>query len=130
MGKSLLVGKLIYNALISDTEVSKAVGTKVFPIVAESDTQFPFIVYSKTNAYTVNSTKDGYLGDDISFTVTVLSDKYFESCEIAQNVKDLFENCMLSNDDLAIYNIRLTGVSESFNQDCFTQELNFECNAE
>lgn len=130
MGKSLLVGKLIYNALISDTEVSTAVGTKVFPLVAENDTQFPFIVYSKTNAYATTITKDGCLGDAITFSITIVSDKYFESCEIAQEVRDLFENCIISNTDLKIYNIRMTSVTESYNSDAFTQELQFECEAE
>ena len=130
MGKSILIGKLIYNALISDTEISNAVGTKVFPLVAENDTQFPFIVYSKTNAYAVTLTKDGCLGDAVTFSITVVSDKYFESCEIAQNVRDLFENCIISNNDLKIYNIRMTSITESYNADAFTQELQFECNAD
>lgn len=130
MGKSLLVGKLIYNALISDADVSTAVGTNVFPLVAENNTQFPFIVYSKTNAYATIATKDGYLEDTITFSITVVSDKYFESCDIAQDVRDLFENCIISNSDLKIYNIRMTSVTESYNSDAFTQELQFECNAE
>ena len=130
MGKSLLIGKLIYSALTTDTNISAAVGTRVFPIVAENDTQFPFIVYSRTNAYPQTGTKDGYDGDFISFQISILSDTYMQGCEIADKVRDLFENCIISNSEWKIYNIRMTSANESFDSDTYLQELYFECNAE
>lgn len=130
MTNSLLVGKLIYATIQNSEEVKSKVGDKVYPIVAPADTTFPFIVYTRANAYPSTHTKDGWFGDNASFQITIVSDKYFDSAEIANDVRDLFENCRISNNDLCIDNIRMTSASEAFSEDTFTQTLYFECDAQ
>lgn len=129
MSHTLLIGKLIYASLQSNENITDKVGAKVYPIVAPESTTFPFIVYTRSNAYAANVTKDGWLNDNASFQITVVSDKYDESCEIADEVRDTFENCKISNDDLSIENIRMTSVSEAFSEDTYTQTLYFDCEA-
>lgn len=128
---TLSVGKLIYSALITsaaaDPVLKDSLSNKVYPIAAPADTTFPFIVYSRTNTYSTNQTKDGWLGDECSFTVTVVSDKYDESVEIAEFVRTLLENCILYNSSLKIQNIHLTSSNEMFNEDEYIQNLYFEC---
>lgn len=129
MANSILIGKLIYSVLSQSSDVSTSVGQRIFPIVAPSDTDYPFIVYTRSNAYPQNGTKDGWDGDSISFQVTVATSTYFEGAELANKVRDLFENCVISGTDLTIENIRMTSCTELFNEDTYIQNLYFECEA-
>ncbi len=130
MVNSLLIGKLIYNNLSDISEVTDRVGGNIYPIVAPDQTTFPFIVYTRTNAYVNITTKDGYMGDVVTFQISVASDTYIESCEIANEVRNGFENCQISSEDLLLYNIRMTNCSETFSDDTYIQTLYFECTAE
>lgn len=131
---TLSVGKLIYGALTtaaaSDSTLKDSLSTKVYPIAAPADTTFPFVVYSRTNTYSTDHTKDGWLGDRCSFTITVVSDKYDESVDIAEFVRRLLENCILYNTSLKIENIHLTSSNEMFNEDEYIQNLYFECESQ
>lgn len=124
---TIKVGKLIYACITQDTNLSKTLGTNVFPLAAPADTTFPFVVYTRNNAYSSNHTKDGWLTDDASFQITVVSDKYDQSVDIADAIRGLLENCRLSSNDLSIENIRLTSSNEMFNEDEYIQNLYFEC---
>ena len=129
MSHSLLIGKLIYATIQSSNAVVAKIGTKVFPIVAPNDTDFPFVVYTRTNSYPQNGTKDGWTGDIVSFEINIASDTYNEGAELADKIRDLFENCVISNTDLRIENIRMISCTESFSEDTFIQSLLFECEA-
>lgn len=127
MSKGILIGKLIYATLQSSNDVVAKVGTRVFPIVAPNDTDFPFVVYTRTNTYPQNGTKDGWDGDVVSFEINIATSTYNEGAELADKIRDLFENCRISTTDLAIENIRMTSCSEAFNEDTYVQSLFFEC---
>lgn len=127
---SILIGKLIYDALSQSENISEAVGDGIYPLVAENETSFPFIVYARTNVYSDGQTKDGSFGDKVGFQVSVASDKYYESAELANEVRELFENCILYNDSLTIKDIKMTSITEAYNDNTYIQTLNFECNAE
>lgn len=129
MTNTLLIGKLIYGTISSSAEVTSLVDNRIYPIVAPAETTYPFIVYTRANAYPNTHTKDGWVGDNASFQITIVSDKYFESADIANNVRDLFENCRISNEELSIENIRMTSASEAFSEDAYTQTLYFDCEA-
>ena len=127
MAKSILIGKLIYSTIQASNDVTAIVGDRVYPIVAPNDTDFPFIVYTRSNAYPQNGTKDGWLSDSVSFQITIATDTYFKGAELANMVRDLFENCRISSTDLTIENIRMTSCTELFNEDTYIQNLYFEC---
>lgn len=129
MSHSLLIGKLIYATIQASENVRALVGTKVFPIVAPADTDFPFIVYTRSNAYPQRGTKDGWLDDNVAFQITIAADTYNESVELADKIRDLFENCVISSTELTINNIRMTSCTELFNEDTYIQNLYFECEA-
>ena len=129
MANSILIGKLIYSTIQSSNKVTASLGDRVYPLVAPIDTDLPFAVYTKSNAYPSISTKDGWLGDNVSFQISIVTDTYIEGAELANAIRDLFENCRISNDELAIENIRMTSCTELFNEDTFIQTLYFECEA-
>lgn len=126
---SLQIGKIIYATLQADSDITTAVGDKVYPIVAPANTTFPFIVYTRVNSFVENLTKDGWLNDNCSFQITIVSDNYGQGAELADEVRELFENCRLSTNELTVSNIRMTSASESFNADEYIQNLNFTCEA-
>ena len=144
MTNSILIGKLIYNAIMEDDTLKNAIHYTVFdektkqevdkysvyPLRAPNEARFPLIVFARTNVYGEGQTKDGVYADKVGFQVTVASDKYFQSAELANEVRDLFEGCILYNDSLAIKDIKMTSITEVFNDDTYLQTLNFECLAE
>lgn len=130
MSHSILIGKLIYGALSQDSSIASYVGTSIFPLVAEAETDFPFICYSRLNVYDEYGTKDGWSSDKVQFQIVVESDKYDEACEIADVVRSLFENSILTNSTLKIYNVHMTSISESFGSDDYNETLIFECDCE
>lgn len=124
---TLQVGKIIYSAITSDTELNSVLNNRIYPLVAPNDTELPFVVYNRTNVYSTNHTKDGWLNEDCSFQISVVSNKYEESIELADKVRELFENCTISTSSLSITNVRLTSSNEMFNEDEYIQNLYFEC---
>ena len=143
MTNSILVGELIYNAIMEDDTLREAIHYQVydeklkqnidkyaiFPLKANNDTPFPLIVYARTNVYSDRETKDGVISDTVSFQITIGSDQYFESIELANEVRDLFEGCVLYNESLTIKNIRMSSINEAFVDDTYIQTLNFDCSA-
>lgn len=130
MSKAINIGKIIYGTIQSDSGLSTAVGTKVFPIIAESDTTFPFITYTRQNVYSMNKTKDAWMNDEVQFNIQVCDNEYMRSCQIADLIRAAFENKIISNDELKIFNIRMTGISEMWSENTYVQSMTFSCSAE
>lgn len=123
----LLIGKLIFQVMSEDTNITQYVGDKIYPVVAPYEVTNPYIVFSRTNDFSTSFTKDGAIGDTINFTVNVFADKYIDAVEIANFVRHSFENHTISNSELEISDIRMTSASEQFVEDIYIQSLQFEC---
>lgn len=84
---SLQVGKAIYEILHGNSEIVSKVNDKIFPLIADENTTFPFIVYKRTSispAYT----KDRFsVNDTATVEIFIASDKYYETVEIADSVR-------------------------------------------
>lgn len=66
------------------------VGLKVFPLVANADTTFPFVVYSRTGL-SVEYCKDGTIENEVEIQVLAVSDNYVTSLEIANHIRRILE---------------------------------------
>lgn len=115
--KNFRIGKEI-NRLLTESNVL-GVSDKIFPLVANPNTTFPFLVYRRIG-YQPRSNKD-YLGEMISIEINIASEKYEESVDIANSVADILQG---KETDL-IEDIQLTNVSEMYLQDTFIQNLQF-----
>ena len=110
MDNSLLVGKYIYRMLSEDEVLSgKVTSRKIFPLVANTDTTYPFIVYSRTGL-TVEYCKDGTVEDTVDFLILSVSDNYVESLEVANQIRCILELRRYKDDDIRISDIRLASV--------------------
>lgn len=117
MMKNFKVGKDIKNLLVNDTNVQSKLNGKVFPIVANEGTQFPFVVYRRS-AYRPQSNKD-YSDEVVSMELIILSTKYDESVDIANVVAEALDRKTTE----IISDIQLTNISEDYIDDTYVQRL-------
>ena len=125
METSLNIGKVIKDILYQDETLNNLVKNQVFPLIAEENTTFPFIVYRR-NSIRKASTKD-YVNDEIaSVDVVVASDKYSQSVEIAERVRFVLERGEYEGENFSVDNITLSNASEQYMPNTYIQTLTFE----
>lgn len=125
METSLNIGKVIKDILYQDETLNNLVKYQVFPLIAEENTTFPFIVYRR-NSIRKASTKD-YANDEIaSVDVVIACDKYSQSVEIAERVRFVLERGEYEGENFSVDNITLSNASEQYMQNTYVQTLTFE----
>lgn len=122
---SIMLGKLIYRLLSSDDQLSQMVTPKkIFPLVANADTTYPFIVYARTSLR-VDYCKEGISENSVDFQVVAVSDNYVESLEVANRVRAILELLRYKDETIYISECKLSSVSEEYMEDAFIQRLTF-----
>lgn len=118
---SLQIGKAL-NSILSEGGIER-----VYPIVAENGTKFPFITY-KRNSIVQADTKDVYNYREIAYVeLAILSTTYAESIEIAESVKELLESINAeAYNGVKIQRMRLYDASEDYINDAYLQRLIFQ----
>lgn len=117
---SISVNKYIYQLLITDEKLKELVGNKIYPLVAEESVTYPFIIFTKENAF-ANYTKDLLTYDTVNISVAIAAVNYFQTVQIAERVRQILENY---RDDY-FYNILLDNVTEDYVEDSYIQQLQF-----
>ena len=110
--KSLEVGKEIYSLLNGDARLTTLVENKIYPIIVEKETTYPFIVYKRSNIIP-DYTKD--------FHIICVSNDYAQGIEIAEIVRDILEDKRTKD----IQSIKLESADEDFIDDAYVQTLSF-----
>jgi len=122
---SIVIGKAIYSLLTSSAStVSTYVNRKVYPLVIPENTALPVIVYERNSD--IEYTRDGAGISSSAVDVTVLSEDYKESVDIAQavhNTLDMYSGSVSGNN---IINIRLVTVNETYAENAYIQKLTYE----
>lgn len=125
METSINIGKVVKEILYRDETLNTLVKSQVFPLIAEENTTFPFIVYRR-NSIRKASTKD-YVNDEIaSVDVVIASDKYSQSVEIAERVRFVLEHGGYEGENFSVDNISLSNASEQYMQNTYIQTLTFD----
>ena len=119
---SLYIGKAINSLLRANEELLSAVGQKIYPIVAEVSTTYPFIIYRRSSL-TPASNKDQQ-AEAIYLDVFVVTERYATGVDIAELVRTALERGNYS--DTKIQDIKLVNASEDFLDDAFIQNLTFK----
>ena len=117
---SLKVGKEIYSHLKENKSLTDIVGNKIYPIIVEKDTNYPFIVYKRSNVVP-EYTKDYHFKDFVIVDIICVSNHYVESVEIATLVRESLEDKKYGD----IVSIRLESADEDFVDDAYIQTLTF-----
>lgn len=119
---ALSVNKYIYNILSTDETLSGLTGGDIYPIVAEEKVTYPFVIFTKTDAYGAY-TKDILSYDQASVQVAIAAVNYFQTVEIAERVRALLEG----RRDNYFYSITFDSVTEDYIEDAYVQNLTFNC---
>lgn len=124
MVNSILVGKHIFSLLSENEAIKGYVGDKIYPLIAENSATYPFIIYYRG---TISNTtiKEAFANDNVTYSITVVSNKYVESLEIANLVRSTLEFKGLQFDDMNIRNSHLTNITETYYEGAYIQVMTF-----
>ena len=118
--KNFKIGSEIRNVILSSAAVKNAVDTKVFPLIANAGTTFPFVVYRRSS-YSPQSDKD-VLSESVYMEIAIICNNYEQSVSIANDVADV----LLAYKSGNIEEIKVTNISEEFISDSFVQKVNLQ----
>ena len=127
--ESLELGRVVKSILLQDEELSRQVGSKVFPLVADKGTSFPFIVYRR-DGLTPSTNKDKLFYDtQVRISIIVASSDYRQGLGICSKVIDV----LVGSKGRAIGALELTDVElkdtrEEYREDTFLQLLSITVN--
>lgn len=119
------IGKAIYTLLLQGL-INTKIKNKIYPLIADESTTFPFIVYRR-NSIITESSKD-YIDDCVTIQLMIASDNYAESVELAEQVRDILINKKITIQDISIEDITLLDGSEEYLDNTFVQNLIFKIN--
>ncbi len=109
----LQIGKAIYQ-ILNQNGISK-----VFPLVADEGTSYPFVVYRRIGL-TPATTKDVYNFRELATVeILVASSDYESGITLAENIKNLLEHTRGIYNDIKMGDIRLMGATEDYLEDTF-----------
>ena len=120
MMDSLNIGKAIYTILQTSIDIDK----KIYPLIADEGTTFPFIIYKRTGL-TPESTKDN-TNENVSVEINIASSNYSESIDLAIKVRKALEHKKGTYSDIAIEDIIIDNATEDYIEDTFIQTLTFK----
>lgn len=120
MMDSLNIGKAIYTILQTSIDIDK----KIYPLIADEGTTFPFIIYKRTGL-TPESTKDN-TNENVSVEINIASSNYSESIDLAIKVRKALEHKKGTYSDIAIEDIVIDDATENYIEDTFIQTLTFK----
>ena len=127
--ESLELGRVVKSILLQDEEISRQVGTKIYPIIAEKGTSFPFIVYRR-DGLTPSTNKDKLVYDtQVRISLIVASSDYRQGLGICSKVIDvLLASQGRTIGGLEITDLELQDTSEEYREDTFLQLLSITVN--
>ena len=120
MMDSLNIGKAIYTILQTSIDIDK----KIYPLIADEGTTFPFLIYKRTGL-TPESTKDN-TNENVSVEINIASSNYSESIDLAIKVRKALEHKKGTYSDIAIEDIVIDDATEDYIEDTFIQTLTFK----
>ena len=121
--KSIEIGKFIYSLLCTDSRLATLVGNKIFPLIVENETTYPFIVYKRSDMKS-NYTKDIHLSDDVYIDIICVSENYLSGLEIAGIIIELLEDKRFK--EKGIEKVQSEYANEDYLENAFIQNLGFK----
>lgn len=117
------IGKAI-KALLVDGLSKTSIKNKIYPLIADETTTFPFIVYRRSSI-TPESDKD-YSNDSAHIQIMIAANNYAESVELAEQVRTSLVHKKGIIQTIPIEDISLVDGSEEFIDNTFVQNLIFK----
>ena len=125
MKNALSINKYINKFLTESEAVTALVSVSNIRPLILAPTLFPYVSFMHGNI-TSSYTKDGWIEDTTEVTIICVSDDYSQTIDIAEAVRELFEEKAYKDDDIYISQIRLNGSTEDQIENVFVQRLSFD----
>lgn len=112
----------IYNILKNDSILSALVGDRIFPLIAQTGTIMPFLIYNRSNV-TSTLTKDKRIDNEVQTTIDMVTSKYLQGIDIAIRIDEILSgNHVTSNGSFYTY---VQSFSESYSDEAYIQTIIF-----
>lgn len=121
MINSLEIGKYINNILANNQDIQN-LHTKVYPLIADNDAKFPFIIYKRVGLVS-QICKDGTYQDNVTVEIKIVSDKYSVGVQLANIVRSLLQRPYMQYGDFEINDVTIDYASEDFIENAFIQTM-------
>lgn len=130
MDNSILVSKYIRRFLVENEEVQGLIDVnKIFPLIANADTTFPFIVFQRSNLMPIY-TKDILTENQITMVIIVVSNDYIQSLDLANAVRHALEGNIYRDNDILISAMKMESITEETLEDAYIQRMVFTFNVQ
>lgn len=123
MINTLDIGKYIYNILSGNDYIIQE-NVQIYPLVADNDAKFPFIIYKRTGLVSYIC-KDGTYQDDVTIEIKVVSDKYSVGITLANLIRSLIQRPYNTYGDIEINDVTINFASEDFIENAYIQTMQF-----
>ena len=110
----IAITKDIRTQLLKNTQLTDKIGNKIFPIVADDGTTFPFILIKKSGM-TTNYSKCGVINDVVNATIEVVDNNYSRAVELSEEIRNTIERNKFDN----ISNVEVVNVIEDYVSDSY-----------
>lgn len=125
---TILIAKYVRKIMLANEELMALISSdNIYPLMANENTKFPFIVYARSGLVPEDS-KVGVAQNDVTMLFYVVSDEYVESLDIANALRHALEYYHYKDDDIK-FDIRFNSITESTSEDSYIQELEFTIKA-
>ena len=112
--------KNVRTKLLTNEKLTSLIDNKIFPIVAENGTTFPFVLIKKSGINGVYS-KCGIIQDNITLTIEVIDTNYANCVEIAEEIRNTIERKRFDN----IVECELINGTDNYIADSYVMQLIF-----
>lgn len=114
------------DALNEREEITTVLGeNKIFPLIAPTDTQYPYVIYERLMVSTQYTKIPGH-DNTVQIQFRVYSDKYDEALTIANTIRNVLERHTLRIPNIITINdIRLAATSEQYTADGYLETVTF-----
>lgn len=110
----IAITKYIRTELLKNPQITNKIGNKIFPIVADDGTTFPFILIKKSGM-TTNYSKCGVVNDVVNATIEVVDNNYSRAVELSEEIRKTIERNKFNN----ISNVEVVNVIEDYISDSY-----------
>ena len=111
-GTGLSVISYLYDKIQDSSVLTSALGDRIFPLVAEEGTEYPYLIMKLESIQPAYS-KDGRLYDNITLSTSVYAKDY----KTVVNIQELIRNLLESN------SFKLDSFNEDFNSGAYKQTV-------
>lgn len=116
---SFNIGKAVCNILLK--ELADKVNDRIYPLIADETTEFPFIVYQRSG-FNPQNTKDNS-DEHVIIDLVIAAESYAESIDIAIRVREALEHKRGTFSNIYIEDIIIEDASEDYIDNTFLQSI-------